>query len=334
MKTSRWPSVILMNHRILRHPLAERFQAVAVVLLSALRVAHLAHLRVAQAARPCKSRGALASVRFRVESQPVAWRRADFFIRLCAWREDLNIEQRVAIITGASRGIGRATATRLAADGRLVVLVSRTSEALEEVKQAIQSQGGKAVVRACDVTDAAAITSMIDEVASTHGRLDILVNNAGMTRDGLLLRMSDADFDDVINVNLRSAFVACRAAARPMMRGRFGRIVNIGSVTGVMGNSGQANYAAAKAGLAGLTKSIAKELGSKGITANVIAPGFVETVMTSGLPQQLKDEAEKHIPVRRFGTVDEIAHSIAFVTSDLASYITGQVIVVDGGLAM
>lgn len=237
-------------------------------------------------------------------------------------------------MTGASRGIGRATAERLAADGRAVVLVSRIAQTLEEVKQSIQQKGGRAEVRTCDVNDAGALNDLIDDVASTFGRLDILVNNAGMTRDGLLLRMSDADFDDVISVNLRSAFVACRAAARPMMRGRFGRIVNVSSVTGVSGNAGQANYAAAKAGLAGMTKSIARELGPKGITANVIAPGFIETEMTSNLSQQIKDEVLRNIAARRFGTAEEIAHAIAFITSDQASFYSGQVMVVDGGMAM
>jgi len=247
---------------------------------------------------------------------------------------EFPIEQRVAIVTGASRGIGRAIASRLAADGRLVILTARTLEALDEARRGIESAGGKAEVRACDVGDGEALTAMIEEVASTHGRLDIMVNNAGITRDGLILRMSDKDFDDVINVNLRSAFVACRAAARPMMRGRFGRIVNIGSVTGLVGNAGQANYAAAKAGLVGLTKTVAKELGSKGITANLIAPGFVETDMTVNLPQQMKDEVVKTIPVRRFGTAEEIASAVSFVASDAAGYLTGQVISVDGGLAM
>jgi len=236
-------------------------------------------------------------------------------------------------VTGASRGIGRAIAERLAADGRLVVLVSRSPDTLDEVRLGIEKAGGSAEVRACDVGDREALAALIETVASTHGRLDILVNNAGITRDGLILRMSDADFDDVINVNLRSAFVACRAAARPMMRGRFGRIVNIGSVTGLIGNAGQVNYAAAKAGLVGLTKTIAKELGSKGITANLVAPGFIDTGMLDALPQQLKDDVARTVPVRRFGRPDEIAHVVSFVTSDLASYLNGQVVVVDGGLA-
>ncbi len=213
-----------------------------------------------------------------------------------------------------------------------MVLVSRSIEALETVRQDIAAAGGAAEVRACDVSDAEALASMIEEVASTHGRLDILVNNAGVTRDGLILRMSNADFDTVIAVNLRSAFVACRAAARPMMRGRFGRIVNIGSVTGIIGNAGQTNYAAAKAGLIGLTKTLAAELGSKGITANVVAPGFVETSMLDGLSRDRKEELMKTLPVRRFGQPDEIAHAVSFVSSDLAGYFTGQVLVVDGGL--
>ena len=242
------------------------------------------------------------------------------------------IENRVAIVTGASRGIGRAIAERLAADGRLVVLVSRSADALDQVRQAIEQAGGSAEVRPCDIGDSEAVRAMIEAVASTHGRLDILVNNAGITRDGLILRMSDADFDDVINVNLRSAFVACRSAARPMMRGRFGRIVNIGSVTGLVGNAGQANYAAAKAGLAGLTKTLAKELGSKGITANLVAPGFIETNMLDTLPPKAKEQIAGTVPVRRLGRPQEIAHVVSFLASDLAGYMTGQVLVVDGGL--
>mgnify|MGYP001493753806 CR=1 FL=1 len=188
-------------------------------------------------------------------------------------------------------------------------------------------------MRVGSVDDSAALAAMIDEVASTFGRLDILVNNAGITRDGLILRMSDDDFDEVIATNLRSVFVACRAAARPMMRGKFGRIVNIGSVSGIIGNAGQANYAAAKAGLIGLTKSVARELGSKGITANVVAPGFIETDMTSGLPQGIREEVMKSLPLRRFGRAEEIAHAVSYVASELAGYMTAQVLVVDGGMA-
>lgn len=213
-------------------------------------------------------------------------------------------------------------------------MVSRSASALEEVRNEIVRSGGQADVRACDVAQTEALSQMIEEVAGTLGRLDILVNNAGMTRDGLILRMSDADFDDVITTNLKSTFVACRAAARPMMRGRYGRIVNIGSVTGLSGNSGQTNYAAAKAGVVGLTKSIAKELGSKGITANVVAPGFIDTEMTAPLPQALKDELVKNTAARRLGTPEEVAGAVAFLASEQAGYITGQVLVVDGGLAM
>ena len=235
-------------------------------------------------------------------------------------------------MTGASRGIGRAIAERLASDGRLVVLVARSADALEGVREGIAGSGGVAEARPCDISDGEALSALVEEVASTHGRLDILVNNAGITRDGLILRMTDADFDAVINTNLRSAFIASRAAIRSMMRGRFGRIVNVGSVTGIIGNAGQANYAAAKAGLIGMTKTIAREMGSKGITANVVAPGFVETSMIEQLPQQLKDEVVKQLPVRRLGRPEEIAHAVAYVSSDDAGYMTGQVLVVDGGL--
>lgn len=184
------------------------------------------------------------------------------------------------------------------------------------------------------MADGAAVQAMVEQVAEAHGRLDILVNNAGITRDGLLMRMSDEDFDAVLNVNLRSVFIACRAAARPMMRGRFGRLVNIGSVSGVVGNKGQANYSAAKAGLIGLTKSMAKELGSKGITANVVAPGFVETDMTSFIGPEHKQELEKHIVVGRLGQPEDIAAAVSYLSADDAGYVTGQVLVVDGGLPL
>ena len=248
------------------------------------------------------------------------------------------MDKRVAIVTGASRGIGRAIATSLAgnddAGAHHVVLVSRSQGPLDELKAEIEAAGGSAEAHACDVGDGEALAGMIESVADAHGRLDVLVNNAGITRDGLLLRMSDEDFDEVIRVNLRSIFVACRAAARPMMRGRYGRIVNIGSITGINGNAGQANYAAAKAGLIGFTKTVARELAPKGVTANVIAPGFVDTDMVGALPDAVRDEAVKRIPARRMGTPEDIASAVTWMASESAAYVTGQVLVVDGGLAM
>ncbi len=241
---------------------------------------------------------------------------------------------RIALVTGASRGIGRAIALRLARDGRHVVLVSRTESSLNDVKHAIESAGGKADTLAADVSDAAAFAKAVEGVAEKHGRLDILVNNAGITKDGLALRMSDEDWDSVLDTNLKSAFVAIRAGARAMMKNRFGRIVNIGSTSGVVGNAGQANYAAAKAGLIGLTKTIARELGGKGITCNCIAPGFIETDMTKDLPAEVKEGVTKLMAIKRLGTGDDIAAAVAFVTSDEAGFLTGQTICVDGGLTM
>jgi 3-oxoacyl-[acyl-carrier protein] reductase len=240
--------------------------------------------------------------------------------------------QRVALVTGASRGLGKAIATQLAADGHHVVLVARSADAIEAVAADITSSGGSAECRPCDLSDDAAVDALLEGVVESCGRLDILVNNAGITRDGLILRMSDEDFDAVITTNLRAAFRLCRAAARPMMRGRWGRMINIGSVVGVMGNPGQANYAAAKAGLIGMTKSIGKELGGKGITANVVAPGFIGTDMTNALPEQLVKEAVAKLPLKRLGLPEEIAHAVSFLASEKAAYITGHVLAVDGGL--
>ncbi len=245
------------------------------------------------------------------------------------------IDQRVAIVTGASRGIGRAIALRAVRDGRCVIGVARSLESLAPVTAEAASLGtGAFHARACDVGDGAALAALVESVPSEFGRLDILVNNAGITRDGLILRMSDEDWSDVLRINLTSAFVACRAATRAMMRGKFGRIVNIGSVSGIVGNAGQANYAAAKAGLAGLTKSIAREFASKGITANVVAPGFIETDMTEALGPAIKEAVLPGIPVKRFGRAEEIAAAVSFLASDDAGYITGQVVVVDGGMSM
>ncbi len=244
------------------------------------------------------------------------------------------MDKRVAIVTGASRGIGRAIAKRLAKDGRHVVAVARNEEQLKSLAAEIAAEGGSCDHRTCDLADGTAVQRLVEEVAEKHGRLDILVNNAGITKDGLLMRMSDQDFDDVLNVNLRSVFIACRAAARPMLRGKFGRVVNIGSVSGVEGNKGQANYSAAKAGLIGLTKSIAKELGAKGVTANVVAPGFVETDMTSFLGPEDKKKVSEHITVGRLGIPEDIAAAVSYLAAEDAGYITGQVLVVDGGLPM
>ncbi len=243
-------------------------------------------------------------------------------------------EQRVAIVTGASRGIGQAIAQALGGQGRHVVCVARNAEKLDAVAKSIQDAGGLASVKTCDMSDAAAITELIESVASEHGRLDILINNAGITRDNLLLRMSDEEFDEVIQTNLRGVFVACRAALRPMMRGKWGRVINIGSVSGLVGNAGQANYAAAKAALSGFTRSLGKEMAAKNITANVVAPGFIQTDMTDILPQPVKDAAQKAIPLARFGQPGEIASAVAYLASEDAGYVTGQVLAVDGGMTM
>ncbi|QYK49744.1 MAG: 3-oxoacyl-[acyl-carrier-protein] reductase [Phycisphaeraceae bacterium] len=241
---------------------------------------------------------------------------------------------RTAIVTGASRGIGKAIALRLARDGRHVALVSRSAGPLGDVKHAIEAAGGKASVFAADVADNKAFAETIEKIATDLGRIDILVNNAGITKDGLILRMSDEDWNTVIQTNLTSCFVAIRAAARHMMRGKFGRIVNISSTSGVVGNAGQANYAAAKAGLIGLSKTVARELGGKNITCNVVAPGFIETDMTSDLPAEIKDKIQQMMAIRRLGVSDDIAAAIAYLTADDAGYITGQTICVDGGMTM
>ncbi len=243
-------------------------------------------------------------------------------------------DQRVAFVTGASRGIGRAVAERLANDGRHVVLCSRSAAPLNDLAGTIEANGGAASVCACDVGDRDALSGAIEGVIKERGRLDILVNNAGITRDGLALRMSDDDWDEVIRVNLTSAFAAIRAAARPMMKQRFGRIVNVASTSGLVGNAGQANYAAAKAGLVGLTKTIARELGGKGITCNTVAPGFIQTDMTKDLPESVTAQVLSTMAVNRLGDPADIAAAIAYVTSDEAGFLTGQTIAVDGGLTM
>ncbi len=243
-------------------------------------------------------------------------------------------DRRIALVTGASRGIGRSIAQRLAREGRHVVLLSRTAGPLSDVTAQIKDAGGSASFKAVDIADSAAFAKAIEEVATEFGRLDILVNNAGITKDGLFLRMSDEDWNVVIQTNLTSAFVAIRAAGREMMKKKWGRIVNISSTSGVVGNAGQANYAAAKAGLIGLSKTIAREIGGKGVTCNVIAPGFIETDMTANLPQEIKDGVTKMMAVKRLGTGEDIAAAVSYVTGEDAGFLTGQVICVDGGLTM
>ena len=243
-------------------------------------------------------------------------------------------EKRIAIVTGGSRGIGAAIVQKLARDGCHVVAVARNIDKLNEIVGGIASAGGSAEALSCDVADAKALAAAIEKVSDTHGRIDVLVNNAGITKDGLFLRMDDEDFDSVISTNLKSAFVATRAAARYIMRSKSGRIINIGSVAGEVGNAGQAKYAASKAGLIGLSKSVAKELAGKGVTVNVVAPGFITTDMTDVLNDKIKETVKALIPLRRFGAAEEIAAVVGFLASEAASYITGQVICVDGGMVM
>ena len=243
-------------------------------------------------------------------------------------------EKQVAIVTGGSRGIGAAIVKRLAANGMHVVAVARNMDKLQAVCDEVKAANGSAEALVCDIADPVAVAKMVEDTVTKHGRLDVLVNNAGITMDGLIMRMEDADFDAAINTNLKSAFVAIRAAARPMMRAKFGRIINISSVSGVAGNAGQANYAASKAGLIGLSKTVAKELAVKGITCNCVAPGFITTDMTAVLPEIVKQGALNFIPVKRLGQPEEIAAAVAFLASRDAGYITGQVLCVDGGMVM
>jgi 3-oxoacyl-[acyl-carrier protein] reductase len=241
---------------------------------------------------------------------------------------------RVAIVTGASRGIGRAIAQRLASDGADVALVARTLEALAETKGAVEAAGRRALALPLDIADSKAIQDGVKRVADELGRIDIVVNNAGLTRDGLAMRMSDEDWDAVLDVDLKGVFVFCRASLRALLKSPAGRIVNISSIVGLIGNAGQANYAAAKSGLFGLTRSLAKELGGRKVTANAVCPGFIETDMTNGLSAEIKQNSLKSIPLGRFGTGQDVAALVAFLCSDAASYVTGTVIPIDGGLAI
>lgn len=244
-------------------------------------------------------------------------------------------EKKVAIVTGASRGIGRAIALRLAAEGCYVVINYNGSEKkAEEVQQEILQAGGEAHIYQCNVADFDACREMFQNTVRKMGHIDILVNNAGITRDGLLMAMSEENFSQVVDTNLKGTFYCIRHAARTMIRQRKGRIINLSSVVGISGNVGQANYAASKAGVIGLTKSAAKELASRGITVNAIAPGFICTDMTQALPEQTREAIGKQIPMGGFGRPEDVAAAAAFFASDEARYITGQVLMVDGGMAM
>ena len=245
------------------------------------------------------------------------------------------LDGKTALVTGASRGIGRAIALRLAAEGaRVAINYAGNVKAAEEVKAAIEAAGGTAILCRADVADSAAVEAMVADVAKEFGAIDILVNNAGITRDTLLMRMKDEDFAKVLDTNLKGVFYCTKAVAKLMMKKRAGRIINMASVVGLVGNAGQTNYAAAKAGVIGFSKSAAKELASRGITVNVVAPGFIGTDMTAGLPESVKEKMLTDIPLGRMGEPEDVANAVLFLASDQASYITGQVVNVDGGMVM
>lgn len=246
----------------------------------------------------------------------------------------MNLEGKVAIVTGASRGIGRAIAIKFAREGASLVVTATTLENARKIAAEVEALGQKTLALAVDVADPAAVEAMFASVVETFGKVDILVNNAGITKDGLLLRMKDADWDAVIDVNLKGAFNCVREAAKLMTKARSGRIVNISSVVGEMGNAGQINYSASKAGMIGLTKSAARELAKRGITVNAVTPGFIETDMTAVLSDKVREGLVQQIPLERLGTPDDVANAVFFLVSPMGDYITGHVLSVNGGMYM
>ena len=244
-------------------------------------------------------------------------------------------EGRVAIVTGGGRGIGRTVAVRLAEEGARVAISYRSDDAAaEEAAEAVRAAGAACEVFKGDVASLEDVQALFKGVADAFGRLDILVNNAGITRDNLMMRMKDDEFDDVLRTNLGGTYLCTRAALRPMIRARWGRIVNVSSVVGLVGNAGQANYAASKAGIIGFTKSVAREVAQRGITANAVAPGYVETELTRSLPENVKEAIRTQVPMGRFGEAGEVAEVVAFLVGEAAGYVTGQTIAVDGGMTM
>ena len=243
-------------------------------------------------------------------------------------------EKRLAVVTGAARGIGRAIVLELLKQGRKVLALDLLADALTELEAVVKEAGFEVMTECVNICDLEKMESILKAASKEHGGIGILVNNAGITRDKLMMQMEESDFDSVINVNLKAAFMACQMVMRPMIRNKFGRIVNISSVAGVMGQAGSANYAASKSALIGMSKSIAREVGKKNVTVNCIAPGFIQTDMTDVLPEPVKQGALNVIPVRKFGQPEDIARAVAFLSNDDSSYITGQVLCVDGGMAM
>ena len=249
--------------------------------------------------------------------------------------EYLSLEGRTAIVTGAARGIGKAIAETLAARGAKVAVVDLRMDLAEETANEIAANYGvETVALKADVSDQTSVKTMVKDAITKFGQIDILVNNAGITRDGLIMRMKESDWDLVLDINLKGAFNCSQALARPMMKQRYGRIINISSVSGVTGQAGQTNYSSSKAGLIGLTKALAKEVGSRGITVNAVAPGFIETVLTEDLPEEIKEISMKLTPMGRFGTPQDIANAVAFLAAEESSFITGVTLQVDGGMVM